>query len=181
VIQTDAAINPGNSGGPLLDSAGRLIGVNMAIYSPSGASSGIGFAVPVDTVNRIVPQIIRQGEITRPGLGVRIGDDRLSRRLGLSGVLITQVEKGSAADRAGLRGIREDVKGEVVLGDIIIGIDGERIETSNDLLNALDKRTVGDTEKVTVLRGESRLSMSVNLQAVRLDCMMSTETLETCY
>jgi S1-C subfamily serine protease len=167
VIQTDAAINPGNSGGPLLDSAGRLIGVNMAIYSPSGASSGIGFAVPVDTVNRIVPQIIRQGEITRPGLGVRIGDDRLSRRLGLSGVLITQVEKGSAADRAGLRGIREDVKGEVVLGDIIIGIDGERIETSNDLLNALDKRTVGDTVKVTVLRGESRLSMSVKLQAVR--------------
>jgi S1-C subfamily serine protease len=167
VIQTDAAINPGNSGGPLLDSAGRLIGVNMAIVSPSGVSSGIGFAVPVDTVNRIVPQIIRQGEITRPGLGVRIGDDRLSRRLRLSGVLITQVEKGSAADRAGLRGIREDVKGEVVLGDIIIGIDGERIETSNDLLNALDKRAVGDTVKVTVLRGESRLSMSVKLQAVR--------------
>jgi S1-C subfamily serine protease len=167
VIQTDAAINPGNSGGPLLDSAGRLIGVNMAIVSPSGVSSGIGFAVPVDTVNRIVPQIIRQGEITRPGLGVRIGDDRLSRRLRLSGVLITQVEKGSAADRAGLRGIREDVKGEVVLGDIIIGIDGERIETSNDLLNALDKRAVGDTVKVTVMRGESRLSMSVKLQAVR--------------
>jgi S1-C subfamily serine protease len=167
VIQTDAAINPGNSGGPLLDSAGRLIGVNMAIYSPSGASSGIGFAVPVDTVNRIIPQIIRQGEITRPGLGVRIGDDRLSRRLGLSGVLITQVEKGSAADRAGLRGIREDVKGEVVLGDIIVGIDGERIETSNDLLNALDKRAVGDIVKVTVMRGESRLSMSMKLQAVR--------------
>src|SRR5207249_3560315 len=129
VIQTDAAINPGNSGGPLLDSAGRLIGVNMAIYSPSGASSGIGFAVPVDTVNRIIPQIIRQGEITRPGLGVGIGDPR---RLGLSGVLITRVEKGSAADRAGLRGIREDAKGEVVLGDVIVGIDGERIETSND-------------------------------------------------
>jgi len=167
VIQTDAAINPGNSGGPLLDSAGRLIGVNMAIYSPSGASSGIGFAVPVDTVNRIVPQIIRQGEITRPGLGVGIGDDRLSRRLGLSGVLITRVEKGSAADRAGLRGIREDARGDVVLGDIIIGIDGERIETSNDLLNALDKRAVGDTVKVTVLRGESRLSISMKLQAVR--------------
>ena len=145
-------------------SAGRLIGVNMAIYSPSGASSGIGFAVPVDTVNRIIPQIIRQGEITRPGLGVGIGDPR---RLGLSGVLITRVEKGSAADRAGLRGIREDAKGEVVLGDIIVGIDGERIETSNDLYNALDKRAVGDTVKVTVLRGESRLSMSVKLQAMR--------------
>jgi len=167
VIQTDAAINPGNSGGPLLDSAGRLIGVNMVIYSPSGASAGIGFAVPVDTVNRIVPQIIRQGEITRPGLGVRIGDDRVSRRLNLSGVLIIEVEKGSAADTAGLRGIRVDAKGVMALGDIIVGIDGERIETSNDLFNALDKRAVGDTVKVTVLRGEARLSMSVKLQAVR--------------
>ncbi len=167
VIQTDAAINPGNSGGPLLDSAGRLIGVNMAIYSPSGVSSGIGFAVPVDTINRIVPQIIRQGEITRPGLGVRIGDDRVSRRLNLSGVLIIEVEKGSAADTAGLRGIRVDAKGGMVLGDIIVGIDGERIETSNDLFNALDKRAVGDTVKVTMMRGESRLNMSVKLQAVR--------------
>jgi len=133
----------------------------MAIYSPSGVSAGIGFAVPVDTINRIVPQIIRQGEITRPGLGVRIGDDRVSRRLNLSGVLIIEVEKGSAADTAGLRGIRVDAKGGMVLGDIIVGIDGERIETSNDLFNALDKRAVGDTVKVTVLRGESRLSMSV--------------------
>jgi S1-C subfamily serine protease len=167
VIQTDAAINPGNSGGPLLDSAGRLIGVNMAIYSPSGASAGIGFAVPVDTVNRIVPQLIRQGEITRPGLGVRIGDDRVSRRLNLSGVLIIDVEKGSVAATAGLRGTRVDAKGGMVLGDIIMGIDGERIETSNDLLNAIEKHAVGDTVKVTVLRGESRLSMPVKLQAVR--------------
>src|SRR5262249_45219443 len=123
VIQTDAAINPGNSGGPLLDSAGRLIGVNTAIYSPSGSSSGIGFAVPVDTVNRIVPQLIRQGEITRAGLGVRIGDDRISRRLKLPGVLIIEVEKGGAAAAAGLRGTLIDAKGGTKLGDIIVAID----------------------------------------------------------
>ena len=123
--------------------------------------------MPVDTVNRIVPQLIRQGEITRPGLGIRIGDDRVSRRLNLSGVLIIEVEKGSAADSAGLRGIRADANGVRALGDIIVGIDGERIETSNDLLNAMDKRAVGDTVKVTVMRGESRVSMSVKLQAVR--------------
>src|SRR5262245_66539537 len=111
MTQTDPSTNPGNSGGPLLDSSGPLIGLHTAIYSPSGSSAGIGFAVPVDTVNRIVPQLIRQGEITRPGLGVRIGDDRMSRRLGLSGVLIIEVEKGSAADKMGLRGLREDATG----------------------------------------------------------------------
>ena len=167
VIQTDAAINPGNSGGPLLDSAGRLIGVNTAIFSPSGSSSGIGFAVPVDTVNRIVPQLIRQGEITRAGLGVRIGDDRVSRRLNLPGVLIIEVDKGSAAEAAGLRSTRVDAKGGVKLGDVIVAIDGERIETSNDLFNAMEKRAVGETVKVTVLRGETRLSTPVTLQAVR--------------
>src|SRR5262250_1192674 len=120
VIQSDAAINPGNSGGPLLDSAGRLIGVNTAIYSPSGSSAGIGFAVPVDTVNRIVPQLIRQGEITRPGLGVRIGDDRVSRRLNLPGVLIIEVEKGSTAEAAGLRSTQVDGKGGIKLGDVIV-------------------------------------------------------------
>ena len=166
-LQTDAAINPGNSGGPLLDSAGRLIGVNTAIFSPSGSNSGIGFAVPVDTVNRIVPQLIRQGEITRAGLGVRIGDDRVARRLNLPGVLIIEVDKGSAAEAAGLRSTRVDAKGGVKLGDVIVAIDGERIETSNELFNAMEKRAVGETVKVTVLRGETRLSMAVTLQAVR--------------
>ena len=167
VIQTDAAINPGNSGGPLLDSSGRLIGVNVAILSPSGTSSGIGFAVPVDTVNRIVPQLIRQGEITRPGLGVRLSDDRVARRLNLPGVLIIDVTKSSAAEAAGLRGTRSDARGGVVLGDIIVGIDNDRVETSNDLFNALERHAVGETVKVTVVRGESRLTVPVKLQAVR--------------
>jgi S1-C subfamily serine protease len=168
VIQTDASINPGNSGGPLLDSSGRLIGVNTAIYSPSGSSAGIGFAVPVDTVNRIVPQLIRQGEITRPGLrGVRLGDDRVSRRLHLPGVLILDISQGSAAAAAGLRGTWSDARGRIALGDIIVGIDSDRVETSNDLFNALEKHAVGETVKVTVMRGEARLTVPVKLQAVR--------------
>lgn len=167
MIQTDAAVNPGNSGGPLLDSAGRLIGVNTAIFSPSGASVGIGFAVPVDTVNRIVPQLLRNGAIIRPGLGVRIGDDSVSRRLGVAGVLIIDVEKGGAAEAAGLRGTRRDNRGGIILGDIIVGVNGERVASSNDLLNVLEKRSVGDTVKVAVLRGETRTTVSVTLQEVR--------------
>lgn len=167
VIQTDAAINPGNSGGPLLDSAGRLIGVNTAIASPSGSSAGIGFAIPVDTVNRIVPQLIRQGEITRPGLGIRIGDDRITRNLNISGVLVIEVEKGSAAEAAGLRGTRFDARGVAGLGDIIVGIDNDPITTSNDLFNAMEKRAVGDMVKVTVRRGDTRQTLSMKLQAVR--------------
>jgi S1-C subfamily serine protease len=139
----------------------------MAIVSPSGSYSGIGFAVPVDTVNRIVPQLIRQGEITRAGLGVRIGDDRVSRRLNLPGVLIIEVDKGSAAEAAGLRSTQVDARGGVKLGDVIVAIDGERIETSDDLFNAMEKHAVGEVVKVTVLRGERRVSMAVTLQAVR--------------
>lgn len=167
VIQTDAAINPGNSGGPLLDSAGRLIGVNTAIYSPSGSNAGIGFAVPVDTVNRVVPQLIRQGAITRPGLGIRIGDDSLVRRFGLKGVLIIDVARGSAAEAAGLRGTRVGGRGNMTLGDIIVAVDNEPIDTSNALFNVLEKRNVGDMVKITVVRDEKRVTVSVKLQAVR--------------
>ncbi|HEY7493040.1 MAG TPA: trypsin-like peptidase domain-containing protein, partial [Candidatus Tectomicrobia bacterium] len=135
MIQTDAAINPGNSGGPLLDSSGRLIGVNTAIYSPSGGSAGIGFAVPVDTVNRVVPQLIRHGRVIRPGLGVSLADDTTARRLGLKGALIIQVGKGSAAEAAGLRGTRRDANGRILLGDVIIGIATEVVESSGDLMN----------------------------------------------
>ena len=167
VIQTDAAINPGNSGGPLLDSAGRLIGVNTAIYSPSGASTGIGFAVPVDTVNRVVPQLIRHGRVIRPGLGVRIADDATARRLGLQGVLIIQAEKGSAAETAGLRGTRRDGDGRLILGDVIVSINADPITASGDLLNVLEKYAVGTTVTVTVLREGTRAAVPVTLQALR--------------
>jgi S1-C subfamily serine protease len=109
VLQTDAAVNPGNSGGPLLDSAGRLIGINTAIYSPSGSSAGIGFAVPVDTVNAIIPQLVAQGKVIRPFMGVRISDpigQQITQRMGVSGLLIMVVEPGSPAERSGLRGTR---------------------------------------------------------------------------
>jgi S1-C subfamily serine protease len=167
VIQTDAAINPGNSGGPLLDSAGRLIGVNTAIYSPSGASTGIGFAVPVDTVNRVVPQLIRHGRVIRPGLGVRIADDATARRLGLQGVLIIQTEKGSAAEIAGLRGTRRDGDGRLILGDVIVSINADPITASGDLLNVLEKYAVGTTVTVTVLREGTRVAVPATLQALR--------------
>jgi S1-C subfamily serine protease len=119
VIQTDAAINPGNSGGPLLDSAGCLIGVNTQIYSPSGASAGIGFAIPVDTVNRIVPELIRSGKITRPGLGVELAEDQIAKKIGLSGVLIVDVMRGGPAAKAGTRPTRRESSGRVILGDVI--------------------------------------------------------------
>jgi S1-C subfamily serine protease len=167
VIQTDAAINPGNSGGPLLDSAGRLIGVNTAIYSPSGLSAGIGFAVPVDTVNRVVPQLIRHGRVIRPGLGVRIADDATARRLGLPGVLIIQVERGSAAEAAGLRETTRDAEGRLRLGDVIVGINADRITTSGDLMNVLDKYAVGTTVTVAVLREGTHVTVPVTLQPLR--------------
>lgn len=165
VIQTDAAINPGNSGGPLLDSAGRLIGVNTAIYSPSGLSAGIGFAVPVDIVNRVVPQIIRYGRVMRPQLGVQIAEDDVSQRLGLPGVLILQIEPGSGAEAAGLRGTRVDSRGRPILGDIIVGIDSDRVEDADDLMNALEKHQTGDTVTVTVVRDDERLRVPVAIQA----------------
>jgi S1-C subfamily serine protease len=165
VIQTDAAINPGNSGGPLLDSAGRLIGVNTAIYSSSGSSAGIGFAVPVDIVNRVVPQIIRYGRVMRPQLGVRIAEDAVSHRWGLPGVLILQIEPGSGAEAAGLRGTRIDTHGRPSLGDIIVGIESDRVENADDLMNALEKYQAGDTVTVAIVRGDERLRVPVTIQA----------------
>jgi S1-C subfamily serine protease len=152
VIQTDAAINPGNSGGPLLDSAGRMIGMNTAIYSPSGAYAGIGFAIPVDTVNRIVPQIIEHGHVVRPGFGIQIFTHPILQQHGMEGVLVREVQPGSAAAAAGMLGtvIRRD--GNVDLGDIIVTIDGNKIVNSDDLYRVLDRHKVGDTLQVEVLR-----------------------------
>ena len=166
VIQTDAAINPGNSGGPLLDSAGRLIGVNTAIYSPSGSSAGIGFAVPVDTVNRVAPQLIRHGRVIRPGLGGRFANDATARRMGIDGVLTVDVVEGGAADAAGLRGMRRSRQGDLIFGDIIVGINGEPVRSLDDLMRLLDQHNVGDTVQVAVIRDGQRTSLSVTLQAL---------------
>jgi len=167
VIQSDAAINPGNSGGPLLDSAGRLIGVNTAIYSPSGVSAGIGFAIPVDTVNRIVPELIRSGKIVRPGLGVQVADEQIAIRLGVSGVLVIDVMRGSAAARAGLQPTRRDAQGRVILGDVITAVDGRKIDSPNDLFLALEKYKVGDAVNVTSIRDGRTVQSKVVLEAVQ--------------
>ncbi|MFQ5851740.1 MAG: S1C family serine protease [Candidatus Binatia bacterium] len=164
VIQTDAAINPGNSGGPLLDSAGRLIGVNTAIYSPSGASVGIGFAIPVNTVNRIVPQLIRYGKVVRPGLGVQVAGDQLAQEIGLAGVLIVDVAPGSAAAKAGIRPTRRDVTGRVMLGDVIVAIDGKQIKSVNDLYLSLEQYRIGETVTVTILREGKLREVKITLQ-----------------
>ena len=167
-IQTDAAINPGNSGGPLLDSGGRLIGVNTAIYSPSGASAGVGFAIPVDTVNRIVPQLIAHGRVPRPYLGVSL-DDRLSsvvtRRLGVDGVLLRDVEPNSPAASVGLRGTHLGRGSSIVPGDIVQEIDGRKVRTSDDLLGRLGNAKPGDTVTLLILRDGQPLKVIVRLRA----------------
>lgn len=163
VIQTDAAINPGNSGGPLLDSAGRLIGVTTAIKSPTGVSAGIGFAVPVDTVSRVVPQLIKHGKVDHPGLGIAPLDDRIAARLGLTGVMIRQVVPDGAAAKAGLRGF--DQRNETY-GDIIIAINGQKVRNLDDLYRKLDLYEVGDSVRVTVIRDQKTLEVTVTLQAL---------------
>ena len=167
VIQTDAAINPGNSGGPLLDSAGRLIGVNTAIYSPSGASAGIGFAIPVDTVNRIVPELIRYGKVIRPGLGIQIAEEQIAERLGVVGVLVVDVSAGGAAAKAGIRPTRREASGRVRLGDVITAVDGKKTESPNELFLALEKYRVGDTVNVTLLRDGKTVQTKITLEAVQ--------------
>lgn len=166
VIQTDAAINPGNSGGPLLDSAGRLIGVNTAIYSPSGASAGIGFAVPVEVVNRVVPEIIRHGRVIKPGIGVAIAHENLAERLGIEGVLIINVQKGSNAEAAGLRGTRQR-GAEIILGDIITGVNGKPVSDYDSLRNELDRYKVGDRVVLQVTRDEEKIEIPVLLEEVQ--------------
>jgi S1-C subfamily serine protease len=166
VIQTDAAINPGNSGGPLLDSAGRLIGVNTAIYSPSGASAGIGFAIPVDEVNRVVPELIRDGKVSRAGLGVVLAPDRTARDLGLRGVLVVSVQPESPAAKAGLRPTRRTPDGDIRFGDIIVAIDGKPVRSTNDLFKRLRQYSIGDRVTVTVLRDDEPQEVVVTLESV---------------
>ena len=167
LIQTDAAINPGNSGGPLLDSAGRLIGINTAIYSPSGASAGIGFSVPVDTVNRVVPQIISRGKYIRPAMGITVDgklNDRLAERLKVSGVIILSISPGSAADSAGLKSATITPEGNIIPNDIIVALDKKPIDSVDKLLARIDAYRVGDTIQITVLRNGQEFQIAVTLQ-----------------
>jgi S1-C subfamily serine protease len=157
VIQTDAAINPGNSGGPLLDSSGRLIGVNSQIYSPSGGSAGIGFAVPVDTVRRLVPQLIERGRPIQPGIGIQALADYQARRLGIEGVIVRSVTPGGPADRAGLVGIRSTPSGRYVLGDVIVAVDDVAVPTLDEMAAAFEDAGVDAAVRLTVEReGASR-------------------------
>ncbi|MDZ7750291.1 MAG: trypsin-like peptidase domain-containing protein [Gammaproteobacteria bacterium] len=167
LIQTDAAINPGNSGGPLLDSAGRLIGVNTAIYSPSGAYAGIGFAVPVDTINRVVPQIIAHGNYVRPTIGIGVDEDInriISRELGVEGVVVLSVQPGSPAAAAGLEPTRVDEDGDVMPGDIILRVNDVPLDTVASLLAVLDEHEVGDRVTLQVWRKGRETEVTVVLQ-----------------
>jgi len=166
VIQTDAAINPGNSGGPLLDSSGRLIGVNTQILSPSGAYAGVGFAVPVDIISRVVPQLIEFGKVIKPGFGVSTLSDRQAARWGITGVVLAQVERGSAAGRVGLQGMRQVRPGRFEIGDVIVGIDGEAVENHDDLYRILDRHAVGDEVEVEYLRQGERRTVIITLQQI---------------
>jgi S1-C subfamily serine protease len=166
LIQTDAAINPGNSGGPLLDSAGRLIGINTAIFSPSGAYAGVGFAVPVDSVNRVVPQLIAKGSYARPVLGIQVDqalNEILQKRLGVKGVAVMAVEPGSPAERAGLRPARIGRSGGIVPGDMILAVDGKAVDTAGALVTRLDEKKVGETVTLTLLREGKRVEAPATL------------------
>ncbi|MCG8555901.1 MAG: trypsin-like peptidase domain-containing protein [Proteobacteria bacterium] len=166
VIQTDAVINPGNSGGPLLDSAGRLIGINTAIYSPTGVSAGVGFAVPVDTVKRVVPQLIEHGRVMRPLLGIILGDELILRRLGLQGVLVWDVAADGPAAAAGIRPLRRVPSGDIVF-DVITGIDEQQVRNHDDLYRILDRHAVGDEVAVRLRRAAGTLQVRLRLAAAR--------------
>jgi S1-C subfamily serine protease len=167
MIQTDAAINPGNSGGPLLDSTGRLIGMNTMIFSRSGASAGIGFAVPGQTILRIVPQLIKFGKVEQVGLGVEIDpQQRIEQRLGLRGIVVIATIAGSSAAKVGLRGLERTMTG-IKLGDVIVAIDGKPITNYDDLYNTLDGRRVGETVKVKIIRERNPIEVDIALVPIQ--------------
>jgi S1-C subfamily serine protease len=160
VIQTDTAINPGNSGGPLLDSAGRLIGVNTAIISPSGSSAGIGFAVPVDIVNRVVPELIKNGRVPTPGIGIVAASEAVSTRLGIEGVIIVRTAPGSPAERAGIRGV--DL-GSGALGDVIVQVDGKPVHRLSDLTDQIEQAGAGKSIRISLKRGSQTRDINIDI------------------
>ncbi len=162
-IQTDAAINPGNSGGPLIDSSGRLIGVNTAIISGSGSSAGIGFAVPVDVVNQVVPQLIAKGKFPRPGIGIMVLDEEIVARLGVVGVVIDRVVPGSAAERAGLKGIDYNNR---ILGDVIVAVEGNPTAKMDDFIENLRETEIGEVINLQIRRGEEIREVTVSVMDI---------------
>eukprot|EP01084_Bolivina_argentea_P165981 288276_1 len=163
VIQTDAAINPGNSGGPLLNSQGELVGINTAIYSPSGASAGVSFAIPVDAAKGVIDQIIEYGRVTRPIFGIRFAPETSVEALGMKGVLVLDTTEGGPAKEAGVRPTRRDEYGRLILGDIIVELNHKRINGAGDLYRNLDGLAVGDQVDLSVLRGDEKVEMSLHL------------------
>ncbi len=163
MIQTDASINPGNSGGPLLDSRGYLIGMNTMIFSESGTSAGIGFAVPASTINRIVTQIIKNGRVIQVGIGIESFDSNINRQLSIEGAIIRSVAEGSAAAKAGLRGTHRTQTGEIILGDVIIGVEDKRVNSYDDLYNAFESFQVGETVRLSYVREGKKWVVPVQL------------------
>lgn len=163
VIQTDAAINPGNSGGPLLDSSGRLIGVNTMIYSPSGASAGIGFSIPVDEVNWVVSDLIKYGELKRPILGVELLPTQYAQNWGVEGAMILSLTANGGAAKAGLKALNRNNSGEIIFGDIITAINNQKVTSNNDLILTLEKYNPGEKVKVEFLRDNNLRQVMVTL------------------
>jgi S1-C subfamily serine protease len=167
MIQTDASINPGNSGGPLLDSSGELIGMNTMIISPSGTSSGVGFAVPVDTIKKIVPEIIQFGKVTHPGIGgLSFLGDEYAQRAGVEGAVILDVPRTSQAYELGLRGLGRDTFGRLYIRDIITAVDGTKVKSYDDLFTALDSYKIGDTATFTVERDGKTRKIQIRLVGI---------------
>jgi S1-C subfamily serine protease len=165
VIQTDAAINPGNSGGPLLNSEGKLIGVNTMIYSPSGASAGIGFAIPVNTVKEVVPELIEHGRLVRPVLGIAVAPDQWAQQIGIEGVPILRVESNSPAAEAGLEGAKRNNRGQITLGDVIVAIEDYPTANDDQLLSALENYKPGEKVSISVVRDGKLLTRTIRLAA----------------
>ncbi|MCF6148970.1 MAG: trypsin-like serine protease [Candidatus Kuenenia sp.] len=166
VIQTDAAINPGNSGGPLLDSFGRVIGMNTSIMSPSGASTGIGFAVPIDTINRNVSQLIARGKVERPGLGITLVPNNITQRLEIQGVCILDVIPNGSAEKAGLQGTKRNRMGSIILGDVVVEVEGHKVSNSEDLIRELSRYEVGDTILLKIVRDNNIIEKRITLEPI---------------
>jgi S1-C subfamily serine protease len=168
MIQTDAAINMGNSGGPLLNSSSNLIGMNTVIFSTSGSSAGLGFAVPVDTIKMVVPQLIKFGKIIRPGIGIGIVPDSMKLRLIQSskGLVISYVDEKGGAAEAGLKGMTQDQFGRIYLGDIILNVDGIEVNNLDDIYQVIEKKHIGDTVEVKYRRAGKDLKTKVKLKTL---------------